>query len=295
MTSGLRTPAIAGAALVVALAVASPAQAQDPDPNGGAIRISAATDFTQAYMFRGIRQDDRRLMVQPAVALGVVLDAGPGGLEGVALDLGTWNSRHQGVPGETSERWRWYESDAYASVGLRFTHGVVLQGTWTSYASPVDAFSPIREVSVRVAADAGPVFSRVRPHALLAVEVGAGEGRGQADGGRRAGRYLELGVEPTRVWRGVAVSFPVTVGLSVGGYYESNVGTAAEPEYRDRMFGYLGTAVLGTIPITRTPTRYGRWSVRVGAEVERLGASTRAFNAGNPTKVIGRVGLGLTY
>jgi hypothetical protein len=59
---------LGSAGLLACLAV--PATAQTADPNPGAITISGATDVTNAYMFRGIRQEDESLILWPYYDLG---------------------------------------------------------------------------------------------------------------------------------------------------------------------------------------------------------------------------------
>ena len=54
------------AALGLAALLASPAAAQTaPDPNPGNLTVTSSVDLTNVYMFRGIRQDDTKLIVWP--------------------------------------------------------------------------------------------------------------------------------------------------------------------------------------------------------------------------------------
>ena len=64
---------------------------------------------------------------------------------------------------------------------------------------------------------------------------------------------------------------PVKVGLSLSDYYEL-AGT-------DNKFGYFSIGGLVTVPVGGT-TKFGSWNVHFGAEYQRLGDTTAAFNGG---------------
>src|SRR5258705_2665648 len=72
--------------------LASPAAAQTaapPDPNPGNLPFIGNVDFTNAYMFRGIRQDDTRVIVQPSADIDIALHAADHGLKIGSLNIGT--------------------------------------------------------------------------------------------------------------------------------------------------------------------------------------------------------------
>ena len=84
----------------ISLVIVRPAAAQSaPDPNPGSLTVSSSIDLTNVYMFRGIRQDDTKVMIWPAADLGLSLYSGDGALKSVALDFGSWNSLHTGNAG----------------------------------------------------------------------------------------------------------------------------------------------------------------------------------------------------
>jgi len=301
---------LAACGLVAALT--SPAFAQDAatNPNPGPVHITGATDFTNAYMFRGIRQDDTglctadvecpgfKLLTWPYFDLGFALYSGTGALKSVAADIGTWNSLHPGATGSHGPSGKlWYESDFYATLGLGFGGGVTLGTTWTSYTSPNNMFSTVKEIAFKVAADDTNYLHKaaVKPYALLAFEVSTSPGQGQADGGQNAGKYLELGVGPGYSWTHFSLAVPVKVGLSVGDYYELNTGTAAAPVYQDNKFGYFSAAGVVTVPFSSKPTRFGTWNVHGGVEFQQLGDTTKVFNGGEDHKTIGSIGIGFAY
>ena len=105
---------LAAAALLTCLA--APAAAQDPaDPNPGAITISGAVDFTNAYLFRGIRQEDEGMIMWPYLDVGINLYNGEGSLKSFGVNFGTWNSLHGGGDSGTNNSRNaklWYSTPA---------------------------------------------------------------------------------------------------------------------------------------------------------------------------------------
>jgi len=287
------------AAVGVVVMLAAPAAAQDPapNPNGGNIHISGATDFTNAYMFRGIRQDDTKVIIWPYFDLGLGVYSGEGGLKSVGVNFGTWNSVHTGDAGAKSDvsglgcacGKAWYESDFYATIGFGFGGGTSVGATYTAYTSPNNGFSTVKEIAFKAAVDDSAYLHKaaVKPYALIAFEFDTAPGSGQADGGEKAGKYLEIGAAPGYTGSKAGISVPVKVGLSVGDYYELN-GV-------DNKFGYFSIAAIGTVPFTSVPTKFGTWNVHGGVEFQALGDTTKAFNNGEGHKTIGSIGIGFTY
>jgi hypothetical protein len=292
---------ILAAVLLVVLA-AAPASAQGSDPK--IATVTAAVDFTNTYMFRGIRQDDTKLITWPYVDLGLALYSGDGGLKTVGLNIGTWNSLHTGDAGSNSDKSGlgcgcgklWYERDFYATFALGFDKGVSLGTTYTAYTSPNDGFTTVKEIAFKVSVDDSSYLGRgaLKPYALVAFEMDTAAGKGQADGGLNAGRYLELGVGPGWSSDALSITVPIKVGLSLSDYYEFNFGTSLRPDFQDSKFGYLSTAVMATVPL-KTPPSAGAWNIHGGVELQTLGDSTKAFNNGDRSKVIGTIGIGLAF
>jgi hypothetical protein len=277
-----RVAAALGAA--AALLFAAPASAQSTDPNTGAMTLTANVDFVNAYMFRGIPQDESRVILWPSADLGIALFSGDGGLKSVGVNIGTWNSLHTGDAGLNNlvNGKMWYESDFYASVGFGVSGSTTIGVTYTAYTSPNGLFGTVKEIAFKLSVDDSGRLgaAAVRPYVLIARELS-----GQADGGAEEGTYVEIGVAPGLMFSRVGVSVPVKVGLSAGNYYEGLNG--------DETFGYFSVAGIATVPLTSMPTRFGAWNVHGGVEYQRLG-DRNSFAFGK-NQAIYSIGVGFSY
>ena len=277
------------AAIVFAAALwsAGPAAAQSADPNPGALTLSGGYDFLNAYMFRGIPQDegDFGSVMWPYADLAIALFSGDGAVKSMGVNLGTWNSLHTGGAGLDGPTGKlWYESDFYATVGLGFGGATSVGVTYTAYTSPNGLFSTVKEFAVKFAVDDSGYLggAAVKPYVLVAREFG--EDNVQADGGLELGTYLELGVAPGFAVSRVAVAVPVKVGLSLDNYYEGVNG--------DERFGFFSVAGIATVPFSSQPTRFGTWNVHGGVEWLRLGDRNQLFGE---NQVVGSLGIGFSY
>ena len=273
-----------------ALLLARPADAQTAtDPNPGSLTVTSSIDLTNVYMFRGIRQDDTKVMIWPAADLGISLFSGDGGVKSAALDFGSWTSLHTGNAGlKSASKKLWYESDFYTSFSLGFAGGVSLGTTYTAYTSPNAGFSNVKEVMFKLGIDDSAKLGKaaLKPYGIVALEFNTEPGLGQADGGLKPGRYLELGVGPGWTGSSASVTFPVKIGLSLANYYELN-GV-------DNRFGYFSASGIGSVPL-KLPASFGSWTLHAGVEFQQLGTTTKAFNNGDAQKVIVSGGIGLSY
>ncbi len=262
---------IAAVLLAAAVSAAAPAaaRAQGSSPNSGRISFTGNLDATNAYLFRGIPQDDTKVILWPSIDAGVALSSR------LKLNVGLWNSLDTGATGLDGPSGKlWYESDFYGS--LTYTVGGLSMGAmYTGYTSPNNAFATVQEIAVKVAHS-----GRMKPYVLTAFEL-----KGQADGGQGLGRYLEVGGAPS--WgTALTLAVPVKVGLSLGDYYEllSSQG--------DERFGFFSVA--GTLTRTMSSGAYGSWNVHGGVEYLLLG-DRNALVLGSDSKVVGSVGIGFSY
>ena len=186
-----------------------------------------------------------------------------------------------------------HESDFYTTLNLGFGGGTSIATTYTAYTSPNNAFTTVKEIAFKVAVDDTSFLGKaaLKPYALVAFEFDTEAGVGQADGGSKAGRYLELGVSPSYTAPRASIAVPVKVGLSMSNYYELNIGTAAAPVFVDNKFGYFSIAGTVTMPLGAT-TSFGAWNLHGGVEFQALGDTTKVLNGGDGSRVIGSVGIG---
>jgi hypothetical protein len=284
-------------ALLACVASTASAQTQVPtqvppvpaDENRGNINLSASFDFANAYMFRGLRQDDTRVIMWPSTDAGIRLHSDRNGVADAALHVGTWNSLNTGVTGTQGPTGRlWYESDFYAALALTLVPGLDLGTTFTAYTSPNSSFSTVKELSFKVATSDSDVTGGIvlHPYALVAFELDTAPGLGQADGGPNAGTYLEIGGAPGWADAPLAVTFPIKIGLSLNNYYEL-AGV-------DHQFGFLSLGAMASVPLGRS-SNYGTWNIHGGFEFLSLGDTPEAFNAGEQQKLVGSVGIGFSY
>ncbi len=288
------------AAIALLACLAAPAAAQDP--NTGSVTVSGALDFSNAYMFRGIKQETEGLVMWPYLDVGLTLYEGEGSLRTFGVNFGTWNSLHASGPTGTDNPRNhklWYESDFYTTIGFGLPHGVGLGITYTAYTSPNDAFSSIKEVAFKLGWDDSDTRGgkALRPYTVIAFETDTATRQGQADGGVFWGTYLELGIAPgyELPW-GASISVPLKAGFSLSDYYEHPVSGF------DDSFGFASLAGIVTVPFTEMPTRLGHWNLHGGVEVLKLNRTTRAFlndvsDEGRlkSWKTVYTLGLGFTY
>jgi hypothetical protein len=180
----------------------------------------------------------------------------------------------------------WYESNAAGAVGFHFGGGLATEVSYTAYTSPNEMFSTAKEVGIRVSLDdsLSSIPRRLNPYGAIAFELDSGAGEG-LDGGLHKGTYLEIGAVPEILRaRRVTVEAPVKVGLSLSNYYELAT--------RDNRFGFISAAAIASLPLARV-RGLGTWTVRGGAEYQRLGTTPKAFNGGDRSEIVWRFGVAL--
>lgn len=285
--------AMARRAWAVVLATAGGASAQalsdPPAPDHGAERGSAISvqlnvDFTNAYFYRGIRQQDKGLIVQPAARVSASLVDQPDfKLDGF---VGAWNSFGPNAGARSGSLVEdWYESDLYAGVTLA-GGPLALTTSYTFLTSPSDAFQTVEELGFTLALDDSRWLKAwaLKPYATLAIETGS---NGSDGPDLRNGTYLELGIAPGFSFdvgtTPITFTLPVSVGLSLSDYYQDADG-------RDDGFGFAQLGVKMSIPLGE-PGRLGAWALNAGVSALFLGDHAREFNRGDRTEVIGTVGL----
>jgi hypothetical protein len=270
-------------ALAVVASLAAPASAQ--------VVVTGGVDVTNQYSFRGIRQNTEEASIWPYVDFGGTVYKSDGGLKAVTINAGTWNAFHTQIEdgtnldGEISSN-KWYESDLYATLGLGFGGGVTLGTTYTSYMSPGNWFSHVKELAFKLSVDDSMALGKgaLKPYGLVAFEL---SDDGQADAGDSKGVYVELGIAPGVSGSKASLSVPIKVGLSAKDYYEFGTGT-------DSKFGYFSVAGIVTVPFNP------HWNVHGGVELQAYGDNLRSYNAYGDSgdrraTGIASIGIGFTY
>jgi hypothetical protein len=273
--------------------ITAPTRAEEAGPNLGRLSLSAGVDVPTDYYFRGILQEDRDYIIQPYGELSVKLYEGKGPLTTLAFALGLWNSLHggpTGVGGPNADPRLWYEADFYTRLSATLLEDVTAAVTYTAYMSPNGRFATVQELALSVGFNDTKLLGpwALNPSLLVAFEL-----KGQADGGRHRGVYLQLGVAPGLTWFDksawpVSLSVPLTVGLSLSQYYEFGTGD-------DETFGYFSGGLAASVPLKVIPPAFGAWQLRAAVTVLTLGDNLRAVNRRDRTEVIGSFGLALAY
>ena len=153
--------------------------AQTAGPNSGNITVTGGFDVLNAYLFRGIPQDDTGVVMWPFGDLGFTLHSGDGAIKTLAVNVGLWNSLHTGAAGSDGPSGKlWYESDFYATLGLGFGGGTSFGVTYTAYTSPNSSFNTVRELSFKFAFDDSRPLGRLatKPYVIVARAESASTG-----------------------------------------------------------------------------------------------------------------------
>ena len=248
--------------------------------------FTVTLDWTNAYYFRGILQENQGVILQPAAKLTYTLAK----TDDSQLDVfaGTWNSiQSRGTNAMTSNDTfeDWYECDLLG--GLNYTVGKwTFVASYIAYTSPSAAFDTVQELDLSAGFDDSSALGNfaLHPYALIGIELNPDGADGK--NGRR-GTYLELGISPGvdlhfGDWT-VPLKFPVIVGLSLDDYYEDASG-------QSDTFGYVQAGVKTSIPLS-SGTDGGRWTLNASVYGLFLGDNTAAFNSGNDAEAIGSIGL----
>ncbi len=247
-------------------------------------------DYTSAYLYRGIIQEDSGFILQPAARLTINLHES----EEWKLDayFATWNSFHgQKTGAKTSGDFSeyWYESDLLGGLALS-TGKLSFAMQYVFLTSPSDAYETVEELNFTVGFDDSDLLGAfaLKPYALLAIETGADASDGAHSD---TGTYLELGVAPGfEVDYGatpITITFPASVGFSLEDYYQ-------DAEGKDDAFGFAQIGVKASIPLPMN-SRYGAWTLNAGVSAILLGDHTADYNGGNHEELVATIGLQLNF
>ncbi|MGE3174680.1 MAG: hypothetical protein AB7O97_18755 [Planctomycetota bacterium] len=286
----MRAASLVGLFLSPALLVAQEA----PDTASGEPVTAAGSwgvDFASQYFFRGIQQENQGVIAQPWLELGYGLYTDDGALRSLDLTFGLWNSLHDGPTGSANGA-MWYESDFYVGLTGAIGDRVTCGATYTAYHSPNGRFGTVEELALSVGFDddglLGETFGGLQPSLVVAFELS-----GQADGGADLGTYAQLGIEPGFDAGKVGdleltVSVPVTLGFSLGDYYEFATGS-------EDSLGFVDVGVAVSSPLDFMPSRAGAWDGTLALHFLMLGDNNEALNSGEDSELIVSFGLSTSF
>ena len=284
-----RIALVASALAMATLLCGTPAIAAE-EPNTGKVSFDAGMDFTSAYFFRGILQSKNGFIGQPWADVNFNLYEGSSGLTSAGATLGIWNSIQSVSPG-TADPTAWYEFDFIAGLNFGLFDKFTADTVYTIYTSPNGSFGSTQEIAFGLSYDDSDLLGpfALSPHILVAFEI-----QGAGATGPDLGTYFQLDLEPSyTVFEGekypVTLSLPLTLGLSLGDYYE-NPNTGA-----DSTFGYFDLGIKASVPLAFIPADYGSWEAYVKGDFFFLGNSTKAINAGDNFTGVVTAGVSMSY
>lgn len=254
--------------------------------NTGNVSVEAGVDYTTAYFFRGINQEDSRVIIQPYATINVGL--GELGGNAVSVYAGVWNSLHAQPSAGTNV---FYETDFFGGANITLkpvTIGVV----YTVYTSIANAFGNIQEIGATISFDDADISSKLGiPFALNPT---AGYFFEIDDSSGPEDQYLQFGIEPTvyTLFKGtdnqIELSVPIVFGTSPKGYYTEANGS-------NSFFGFGSVGIAASVPLP-IPKSYGAWALTGSVQYLRLFAdSVESANNGDNDQIIGTAGISFTY
>ncbi len=229
-------------------------------PNHGRFHFSFNSDFTTAYMFRGILQERNGFIWQPSADVAFTLYEGDGVLSSAAVGFGIWNSvqtEKTGYSGNGPSNL--YETDYYPSVTLGWSPGIETSLTYLLYTGPNGSFDTVQQLDLGVAYDDSELLGAwaLSPAATFSFEL-----ENSSFGSDQTGKYFELTIEPGLDLTlpieaaddyPITTSFPMALGLSMDKYYADGTG--------NQTFGFYSFGLAMSVPISFIPQELGAWSI----------------------------------
>jgi hypothetical protein len=276
---------------LLALGLAAPGAAEEEAADAGPLSRfsgSAGVDFTNAYIFRGIVQEDQGFIAQPWAELDYNLyESETGFLRGVTVGGGVWSSFHSEETLAQSSPTYLYEVDWYPVVYLTFPAGLSLTTYYYFYDSPNDAFKTVQELNLKLGWDDSEVLGRfaVAPYINFAIETH------RTSFGPDEGVGMQIGLSPTLYTfehdtYPVTFTFPIEAGFSIDDYYEDETGS-------ENFFGYLTWGLKVSMPLAFVPKELGEWSVSLAGKGYYFSSDLAEVNDGDDLQgvVVGSIGI----
>ncbi|HZN41538.1 MAG TPA: hypothetical protein VFD82_22220 [Planctomycetota bacterium] len=280
--------------LVASVLIAPLAFAQAPAAGAASPKVVSGRmglSFTSHYYFRGILQENQGIIAQPWLEVGYGLYEGKDTFRNLGLTFGLWNSLHDGPTGTGGGNTMWYESDFFIELSADIGERLSVGATYTSYYGANGVKPNVEELafSATYNDEKGKLISALesglQPSVVLAFEL---DGQQDAGGPGNLGTYLQLGVAPSfplgKLGKtDVTLSVPVTMGLSLGDYYEFGGD--------DEFFGFFDVGAEASCALPWMPSRLGPWTAELGLHWITLGDSTQDVPGSDSTELIISLGL----
>ncbi len=296
--------------LMLALAIASPALAEEAAEEESRFSGALQVDFTNAYFFRGILQEREGTLFQPWMELYYNLYSSEDGpIRSVTVGAGIWNSfqSERTFHGATSTvgtnnhddgpQWL-YETDLYPLISVAFPGNVTLTTIYYLYTSPNGAFKNTQELNFKLAWDDSETFGKfaVHPWVNLAIETN------NQSFGPYSGEGLQLGIAPVLYASeaeqyALTLSAPAELGLALSDYYEGVDHDPAQGNggHGENTFGYGSVGLLASLPLSFMPEGAGSWTLSASGKYLFLSETLENTNRGKSTYPVGMLSLGVAF
>ena len=234
---------------------------------------SLGIDVVSMYISHGVVYENQGAILQPYASFSFQLHEGKGAINGVSLDLATWNTFHSrhtdagAVSGGTPSTRSWFESDFSFGLTFTFLKNFTFSPTYTFYLSPNDAFETGQTLSFKLSYDDTDLLGAFALHPWVNVwwEVENKIGTGDDEG-----FIYEFGITPARSFGDLTVSLPISVGLgSNDGYGNADGG--------NETYGYFTAGLSLSYALKGIPECYGEWSLHAGYSYFNLGDGTKDY------------------
>ncbi|MCC6421092.1 MAG: hypothetical protein IT429_22885 [Gemmataceae bacterium] len=273
--------------------------------------FNARTDFSTAYFYRGIGQENEGLAQLDAEIRVRPYEDRMSDVFNKFDAVVKFRSFHTfgptaNTPSGGNEKF--YELDFDGGIEFTGFERLLLGLYQTNRIGVNQQLADVHAFETKLAFDdSTPAFPfSLQPYALLTIEY-----MGDSDGGNPnshapgfgQGIYLELGVRPEfdllrieSFKRPITLAVPVRIGLSLSNYFE-------DPSGQDQTFGYGQIGLELNIPLLTMATAGDQWillDLTTGGSVLFLGGPLQRLSEFNgtgdsPVVVIGTVGLEFTY
>jgi hypothetical protein len=264
------------------LAENSRSPADEGAPSPCRLSLTGGLDYASAFYFRGYREGNSGLLLQPYATLFATCPLGDD------LLLRPYASFFNSSDLLESDPMRGM-SDVMLGASLTWRRWVV-DGKYTYYDPPPAPHLPMHELGIKVSYDAFSPQQADGAPGPLALRVFAGVYGELSD--QKGAVDLQPGLEPS--WRvevagrKVGISLPLVCGLSADGYYLNDRGGNAAA-------GYF-SATLTTSVSLPVPDGCGQWFLNASVQYLHLFADNLAvINNGSRDAFVGRVGVGFLF